>query len=45
MERICAWCGKNLGKKKGKAEDITHSICTKCKAEQLKKIKKLEKVA
>jgi len=31
MKRVCAWCGKTLGYRKGgKVGDITHGICKSC---------------
>ncbi|GAI60331.1 unnamed protein product [marine sediment metagenome] len=36
MERVCAWCGKVLGYRKGGAKgDITHGMCKACKAKYL----------
>ncbi|GAJ04496.1 unnamed protein product [marine sediment metagenome] len=36
MKRVCAWCGKVLGDKKGGAKgDITHGICKACEAKYL----------
>lgn len=33
MKRVCAWCGKTLGYKKGGNKgDVTHGICRKCRA-------------
>lgn len=33
MKRVCAWCGKALGKKPGPDDLITHGICNRCLAE------------
>ena len=31
MKRVCAWCGKVLGYKKGgKKGDVTHGMCGEC---------------
>ena len=33
MKRVCAWCGKALGRKPGPDDLITHGICNRCLAE------------
>ena len=31
MFRVCAWCGKDMGYRKGgKQSDVTHGICDDC---------------
>jgi DNA-directed RNA polymerase subunit RPC12/RpoP len=30
MKAICSWCGKDMGKRPGPGEAITHSICADC---------------
>jgi len=38
MTSICAWCGKNLGKKEGNGQvGITHGICPECSTKELAK--------
>ena len=33
MRIVCAWCGKDMGEKKGNGEEkITHGICQECLA-------------
>lgn len=33
MKRVCAWCGKVLGYRKGGVKgDVTHGICKACEA-------------
>ncbi|OGD67811.1 hypothetical protein A3F08_01450 [Candidatus Berkelbacteria bacterium RIFCSPHIGHO2_12_FULL_36_9] len=36
-KRVCAWCGKDMGEKKG-VEGTTHGMCAECKAKFDKKI-------
>jgi len=31
MKIVCAWCKRNMGERAG-GHDITHGICTSCKA-------------
>lgn len=41
---VCSWCGEFIrGKEPLEVEDVTHGICEKCGAQQLKSIKELEK--
>ena len=31
MKIVCAWCGKDIGKKDGKGkEGVTHGLCQEC---------------
>jgi len=40
MEKVCAWCGKDLGEIEGKGQTgTTHGICQECEEKELKKIK------
>jgi len=47
MSVVCAWCDKDLGKKKAlRASDkdvITHGICPKCQKDMAKQIAALKK--
>lgn len=39
MRRMCAWCGKTMGYKKGGNKgDITHGICKVCSARMLAEV-------
>lgn len=43
MKRICAWCLEDMGTKdEGDPDQITHSICPKCKDMIRKERKELE---
>jgi len=38
MKRVCAWCKKTLGYRKGGAKgSITHTICRKCESKHFPK--------
>lgn len=39
---VCAWCGKNMGKKKG-IEGTTHGMCQECYDKEIKKMENEKK--
>ena len=40
MKVVCAWCGRDLGKKDGEGvKGVSHGVCEKCLAEQETKAK------
>lgn len=43
LKRVCGWCGKGMGfKKGGRKRETTHGICQLCKRVQINEIKKSE---
>ncbi len=40
MQRVCAWCGKDLGEIEAEGQTgTTHGICEECKEKELAKIR------
>ena len=39
MQRVCAWCGKDMGEIEAKQTGTTHGICEECKEKELAKIR------
>jgi len=44
MRIVCAWCGKEIGKKENDDEEVSHGLCEECFAKlEAEKESKTEK--
>lgn len=43
VQRVCGWCGKDMGTTPGPHSGVSHGICPDCLAKQMADVKGLKK--